>query len=94
MKIEAHYVRHAVAIAGIVRDAVSQARIGRALIEIKHGPPKFQAKVNTLSCRPGLAQPCRTDRPHLESGRWSLLFDGSAGWSVSVTGECSRFAVR
>jgi hypothetical protein len=51
MKPGSHF-HHTVAIAGVVRDAVSQARIGRALIEIKRGPPKFRAMVQALDADP------------------------------------------
>lgn len=40
-------IYHAVAIAGIVQDKVSQQRIARALVEILSGPPAFQAIVQT-----------------------------------------------
>lgn len=80
MKVETHYVRHAVAIAGIVRDAVSQARIGRALIEIKHGPPKFQAKVNALDADPvWRSRAERIDRTWSQADGLFYLMDLPAG---------------
>lgn len=80
MKVETHYVRHAVAIAGIVRDAVNEARIGRALIEIKHGPPKFQAKVNALNADPvWRSRAERIDRTWSQADGLFYLMDLPAG---------------
>ncbi len=62
MKAGMHF-HHTVALAGVVRDEVSQARIAHALVEIMSGPPKFRAKVQALAADPAwLRQPERIDR--------------------------------
>jgi len=62
MKEGTHF-HHTVAIAGVVRDGVSQARIAHALVEIISGPPKFRAKVQALAADSAwLRRPERIDR--------------------------------